>query len=111
MPTAVYTPAAPMPQSFAPTMQYAPQGGSHTQIYQPPAKDWLEDSEVQWDEAEPVFEAPAPEPPLPRQSSMDYYRDVQSGFAPAVPPHFMLPARIAAKRLLLKNPANIAAAA
>lgn len=81
-------PAQPayQPDAYAPTIQYTPAAAWSAPAQE--ADDWqFEDDAFAWDEPEMAFEAPIQQDaPAPPARSAEYYRDMQSGFAPAVPP-------------------------
>ena len=69
-----YAPAKPQQESFVPA--------EPTQVYAPVQEPVLfDDNDHTWDET-----WPAPEPQPQRSNAAAYYRDVQSGFAPPIPP-------------------------
>lgn len=80
--TAVYQPVPSPTIAYAPARQAnAAPAEAYTQIYAPPSEELLFDEPVmQWqEEAWQTPEAPSADPNA-------YYRDVQSGFAPAISP-------------------------
>lgn len=85
-PTAAYAPFTPSTMVYAPATQ-ATQAWQPAQELEEPVFDdaalWESDvpleADWQMDEEEPAYGAPQPEP-------LAYFRDVQAGFAPAVPP-------------------------
>ena len=83
--TMVYQPAPSPTIAYAPMKQaYSQPAEVYTQVYAPAAEEPVYDEPVaEWEEddwqAQPVAEPP-------QRISADYYRDMQAGFAPAVPP-------------------------
>lgn len=101
--TAVYQPVP------SPTIAYAPlrrgkaaQADAYTQIYAPPSEEPLfDDPVVQWQE-EDVWQTPE----TPAADPNAYYRDVQAGFAPAIPPEQLYAPRTRSNAAAFQQPVH-----